>query len=51
MDTLPPSLASSAGTAVQARMPLMPLGLFQADRFLKACLPKFSESTPTGVVR
>ena len=51
MERLPPSLASVAGTAVQARMPLMPLGLFQADRFLKACLPKFSESTPTGVFR
>ena len=51
VERLPPSLASIAGTAVQARMPLMPLGLFHADRFLKACLPKFSESVPTGVLR
>ena len=43
VETLPPSLASTAGTAVQARMPLMPLGLFHADRFLKAWRPKFSE--------
>ena len=46
VDTLPPSLASRAGTAVQARMPLIPLGLFQADRFWKACLPKLSEVGP-----
>ena len=26
----------------------MPLGVFQAERFLKACSPKFSEFTPTG---
>ena len=29
----------------------MPLGLFQVERFLKAWLPKFSESVPTGVLR
>ncbi len=29
----------------------MPSGVFQADRFLKACLPKFKESVPTGVFR
>ena len=26
-------------------------GVFQADRFLNACLPKLSESVPTGVFR
>ena len=51
VETLPPSLASVAGTAVQARMPLMPLGVFQADMFLKACLPKLSEVGPTGELR
>ncbi len=29
---------STAGTAVQARMPLMPLGVFQADEVLERVL-------------
>ena len=45
------SLVSVAGTAVQARMPLMPSGVFQEERFLKACLPKLRELTPTFPAR
>ncbi len=51
VETVFPSLTSVAGTAVHARIPLMPSGVFQAEMFLKACLPKFKVSVPTGVFR
>ena len=46
VETVLPSLTSVAGTAVHARMPLMPSGVFQAETFLKACLPKFKRVGP-----